>query len=376
MIKICHMTSAHGCEDVRIFHKECVSLAKAGYDVSLVERGESYEKNGVHIVGVGEPSGGRLNRMTAFSKKVYKAALEIDADIYHFHDPELIPYGLKLKKKGKKVIFDSHERYTEQFKSKPYLPKFITAPMAKIYGKYEKWFLKKIDAVIFPCTMQGKNPFEGKCKNVAIISNAGLLEEFYDLYDADAKKKANQICYAGGLTKARGITTETKAAYRANAIFAVAGRFQSPEYEQELRSLPEYSCVEYKGELDRKGVMNLLSESMIGMSVLMDEGQYLKADNLPTKVYEYMAMGLPTILSKSQYNEKMTEQYHFGICIDPENVDEIADAIRYLLDNPEEARKMGENGRRAVKEKFNWGMEEKKLFALYEDILKDEEKTK
>ena len=70
MIKVCHMTSAHGPEDGRIFRKECVSLANAGYDVYLVERGDSYEKNGVHIVGVGKPSGNRLTRMTTFAKKV------------------------------------------------------------------------------------------------------------------------------------------------------------------------------------------------------------------------------------------------------------------------------------------------------------------
>ena len=104
MIKVCHMTSAHGPEDVRIFHKECVSLARAGYDVYLVERGDSYEKNGVHIVGVGQPSGGRLSRMTSFAKKVYQAALALDADIYHFHDPELLPYGLKLKRDRKSVV--------------------------------------------------------------------------------------------------------------------------------------------------------------------------------------------------------------------------------------------------------------------------------
>ena len=108
MIKVCHMTSAHEEEDIRIFRKECVSLAEAGYDVYLVERGESYEKNGVHIVGVGEIPAGRLKRMTQGAKKVYAAAKALDADIYHFHDPELLPYGLKLKKAGKKVIFDSH----------------------------------------------------------------------------------------------------------------------------------------------------------------------------------------------------------------------------------------------------------------------------
>ena len=101
-MKVCHMTSAHPPEDVRIFYKECVSLANAGYDVYLVAKGESYEKNGVHIIGVGQPSGGRLSRMTKFSKQVYQAALAVNADIYHFHDPELLPYGLKLKRRGKK----------------------------------------------------------------------------------------------------------------------------------------------------------------------------------------------------------------------------------------------------------------------------------
>lgn len=64
MAKVCHMTNVHGVEDVRIFQKECVSLAKAGYEVYLVERGESYEKNGVHIVGVGDIPADRRRRMT------------------------------------------------------------------------------------------------------------------------------------------------------------------------------------------------------------------------------------------------------------------------------------------------------------------------
>ena len=113
MVKVCHMTSAHAPEDTRIFYKECVSLAKAGYEVYLVARGDSYEKNGVNIMGVGEVTGGRLNRMIEFTRRIYRKAISVDADVYHLHDPELLLYALKLKKRGKKVIFDSHEKYTE-----------------------------------------------------------------------------------------------------------------------------------------------------------------------------------------------------------------------------------------------------------------------
>ncbi len=369
MVKVCHMTSAHGVEDVRIFHKECVSLAKAGYDVYLVERGASYDKNGVHIVGVGEIPGNRFKRMTQGAKRVYQKALEIDADIYHFHDPELLPYGLKLKRKGKKVIFDSHERYTEQIMIKGYLPQMIRGMVANTYGDYEKRVLKQIDAVIIPSTLGGKNPFDELCRRSAIINNAAILGEFYDLYDPVAEKKEKQVCYVGGLTEARGITNDIVAGNVANATVALAGTFSPKEYEFELRSRPEFSCVDYRGELNRREVAALLQESIAGLCTGLNRGQYWKVEAFGIKVYEYMSMGLPVILYCSPYNKAMVEKYHFGICVDSENVDEIADAIRYLFDHPDEARQMGENGRRAVKDEFNWGVEEKKLLQLYEDIL-------
>ena len=371
MIKICHMTSVHKPEDSRIFHKECVSLVAAGYEVYLVERGESYEKNNVHIVGIGEVTGGRLKRMTGVSRIIYQKALSLDADLYHFHDPELLPYALKLKKKGKKVIFDSHEKYTEQLKYKPYLPGWITRFIAWCYGFYERFVLKRIDAVIFPCTMNGKNPFENMCKRAVIISNAAILGEFFDLYDPCCAKSESQVCYVGGLTESRGITNNILAANKAGASLALAGEFSPETYREQLAGMAEFSCVDYRGKLNRKDVQALLAQSRIGLCTLLDYGQYLKIDTFGIKVFEYMSMALPVILSHSPYNDRMVDQYHFGICVDPSNPEEIAAAIQYLLDNPEEARRMGENGRRAIKEEFNWGVEEQKLFALYEDILKD-----
>lgn len=369
MVKVCHMTSAHAQEDDRIFCKECVSLAKAGYEVYVVACGESYDKNGVHIVGVGEISGNRLKRMTEGAKSVYRKALELDCDIYHFHDPELLPYGVMLKKKGKKVIFDSHERYTYQLRDKPYLPKWISVPLAKLYGLYENHVLHQLDAVIFPCTMDGGNPFEGLCRRTPIISNAAILDEFYYRFDPNSNKKSQQICYVGGLTEARGITADMIAAKKAGAVLALAGDFSSEEYHHTLCDMPEYACVDYRGKLNRKQVADLIAESKVGLCTLLDRGQYLHLDTFGIKVFEYLSMGVPVILSKSDFNCRMVEKYQFGVCVDPENTDEIAEAIRHLIDHPEEAKHMGENGRKAVKEEFNWGVEEKKLLRLYEAIM-------
>ena len=365
------MTSVHDPEDDRVFYKECMSLAAAGYEVYLVAKGESYEKNGVHVVGVGQQTGGRFSRMYGFAKRVYEKALELDADLYHFHDPELMPFGEKLKKRGKKVIFDSHERYTEQLRSKAYIPSVIREPFARVYGWYEDRILRKMDAVIFPCTMSGKNPFEGKCTRAAIISNAAVLSEFFYQFQENAQKKDRLVCYVGGLSESRGITQNILAASAAGAVLALAGDFSSDAYKDQLQQMPEYSCVEYRGRLNRQGVTALLSESHVGLCTLLDCGQYLKIDTFSVKVFEYLSMAVPVILSKSQYNCQMVEKYQFGICVDPENTEEIAAAISYLLDHPDEANQMGKNGRRMIKEAFNWGVEEKKLLALYEDILKN-----
>ena len=371
MIKVCHMTSAHGEEDVRIFHKECVSLAKAGYDTYLVERGESREKNGVHIIGVGEIPQSRRKRMTEGAKKVYEAARAVDADIYHFHDPELLPYGLKLKRAGKKVVFDRHENYTLQLRHKPYLPTWLSCFVSVGYDVYERFALRRLDGLVIPTSTLENCAGADRCKRCAAVDNAAILSKLYKLYDPAAPKRADSVCYVGGLTEGRGITVDVLAAEKAGATLLLAGAFSSPEYQQKLECLSAYSHVDYRGVQDRAGVRALLAESMIGLSTLLDRGQYAKMLNLPIKAYEYMSMALPVIFSHSPYNDRFVERYRCGICVDPENVDEIADAIRYLLDHPDEAREMGENGRRAIKEEFNWGVEEKKLLALYEDIMKE-----
>ncbi len=114
-MKICHVTSAHPQEDVRIFHKECVSLASQGYETYQVSSGKTYVKSGVYLIGVEHREFGRLERMTKFTKNIYYKALELDADVYHIHDPELLPYALKLKKRGKKLFLTVMKKSLPKF---------------------------------------------------------------------------------------------------------------------------------------------------------------------------------------------------------------------------------------------------------------------
>ena len=367
-MKVCHVTSAHESNDDRIFLKECVSLAKAGYDTYLVARGESREEKGVHVVGLGEAPAGRLKRMTTFADKVYRKALEIDADIYHLHDPELLPWGVRLKKYGKKVIFDSHENYPAQILNKKHLPKWMLQIISSAFHRYETCSLGKLDAVVVPCTFDGKNIFDRRAARTAVIANYPVLSDFYDMYVPE-HPKSYDLCYVGGLSYQRGIFHLVKAAGIAEKRLLLAGRFSDEEFESRVRSLPAFSLVEYVGSVPNSEVADLIQSCHIGANTLLNVGQYHHMDTFGVKVYEYMSMGIPVLMPDYPYARKMMEKEAFGLCVDPENPDNIADAILYLLSHPGEARQMGLIGRKAVEQEFNWSTQEKKLLELYESLL-------
>lgn len=371
MIKVCHMTSAHGEEDVRIFHKECVSLAKAGYDTYLVERGGSREKDGVHIIGVGEIPQSRRKRMTEGARKVYEAARAVDADIYHFHDPELLPYGLKLKRAGKRVIFDSHENYSEQMKSKPYLPAWCSAVLAALYRQYERFVVKQLDAVIYPCTFLGKLLYENVCPRVVLLDNVACLSEIYDLCQNTEPIAGKPACFVGTLSPMRCVSEIIQAAISENLPLLLVGAFSSEAYQEEcLASIEGHSNIRWVGGVPHAEAIELMRGCSAGLCPEKNSLQYNTVDNLATKSYEYMALGLPVIVAAYPFSKKIMEEYHYGLLVDPDSAEDIAHAMRYLYDHPQEAYQMGQNGRRAIKERFNWDSEEKKLLALYEDILK------
>ena len=220
-IKVCHMTSAHNSDDIRIFHKECASLAKAGYDTYLVAKGESREEKGVHVVGVGPAPGSRLKRMALFSNKIYRRALAIDADIYHFHDPELLPYGLKLKKAGKKVIFDSHEDVSAQIKDKTWIPKLLRTFISRVYRVYEIKCVRRFDAVA-AATPHIASTLETYAKKVSVINNYPLLDDI-EFHTTPFVQREPIVCYAGGINQLRGEKVMVDAMKNTDGILILAG---------------------------------------------------------------------------------------------------------------------------------------------------------
>lgn len=364
-MNICHVTSAHDRYDDRIFLKECKSLREAGLKVNLIvhDELENEKKEGVDIYSTGKKYCSRWKRIFEGNKSILNTAMSISADIYHLHDPELLLIAKRLKKEGKKVVFDSHENYSLQIKEKEYIPVIMRSAISRLYGWVEKRLLRYVDAAIIPCSFEGNNPLKGKTRIVEYINGYPSMKVFYDHYQADCIKE-DSICYVGGLSEQRNIKNLIKAAALLKVKLVLAGEFSSEEYKNEILSMPEMEFVEYRGKLNWCEIREIYQKTKIGMSILKNSGQYGKMDNLPTKVYEYMSMGLPVIISDSPYN-RIVEREGVGICVDPLNIEEISHGINRLLENPQECSDMGERGRKIIREMWNWEEESKKLLNIY-----------
>ncbi len=367
IIKVCHFSSVHKRGDQRILYKECVSLLNAGYDVSLIvaDGGGNDIANGIKVYDVGKEKK-RTQRFTRTQKKIFSIALELDCDVYHFHDPELLFTGLKLKRKGKKVIWDMHENLPADIMQKGYIPLFIRKLITAVFKKIEKYTVKRIDGVI--CTRDSVlHRLNGLNDNLALVNNFPLIDYEVEINDREERT----ICFAGTISPNYQHKEIIQAIEQIdNVKYLLAGSI-SERHLSQLKALPGWKKVEYLGVLPFEEVKSLFARSSIGVAIhkYTHNMDWQIGNFALTKIFEVMYWKMPVICTDySLWEDEIFEKYKCGITVIPTNVDAIRESIQYLLDNPEEARSMGETGHKAVVESFNWKSQEKRLLKLYSRI--------
>jgi glycosyltransferase involved in cell wall biosynthesis len=366
MNKICHITTLHPRMDTRIFHKECVSLSKY-YDVNLIVadgKGDEVVK-GVHIYDIGERYSSRVQRVLFDTQKMFKKAVELDCCVYHIHDPELISIGLKLKKLKKKIVYDVHEDLPRQIYGKTYLKEWLKPFVSRVVEKRENRVAKKYD-YICTATSYIRDRFLNINNKTVDVNNYPIVTEL--LGSVDWIDKRDEVCYIGGLSEVRGTREIVKAfEYIDGVKLILAGNFFDDNLKIELEKLTSWGKVDFKGYLDRQGVYDILLKSKVGLVILHPLINYLNA--LPVKMFEYMLSGIPVIASDIPLWRRIVDECECGMVVNPFDTKAIAKAIKYLIDNPKDAEKMGKMGQKAILDKYNWSNEEQKLVSMYDYLL-------
>lgn len=357
MHKIVHLTTVHPADDVRIYQKQCLSLHKLGYQVSLIGPAPiNHVQHDVTIHAI-KPNQSRYYRMSVQLWHVYRAALKQNASIYHFHDPELILVGLLLRLHGKKVIYDVHEDVPRDILLKNWIWRPLRKFVAKIVEKIE-FFASGIFSAIVTVTPLIQQRFAHT--NAVEVRNYPVINEFLQI----RRSETSSLCYAGLITEARGFHEMLAATNLTNSTINMAGRIITENLKTEIASTVN---VNYVGQVDRLALAKLYESSLIGLALLHPGPTF--NDSLPIKIFEYMAAGMPVIASDFPLWRDIIEAHQCGFCVNPLDVTEICDKINYLKNNMDKAIEMGQRGREAVIALYNWDAEFKKLANLYQRLM-------
>ncbi len=368
-MKVCHLSSVHQRNDTRIFFKECLTLQKNGYDINLViADGLGDEtKSDVRIIDVGKPIN-RFSRIFITTIKVFFNAKKLDADIYHFHDPELAPLCLFFRLLGKPVIFDVHENIKEQIKDKQWLSPVFANFFSFLFSFLNTIFTKSFSVII------AENSYSKIYKNqkskhkfdvILNFPELQLLEQFKNL-----NRRGNEFFYIGVISRDRGLDT----------ILDSLNILDSKNYDFKMhfigRLYDEINWTKYpkiREKIIFYGRMNLdegyaiSSNCVAGLAILKPIGNYV--GSYPTKIFEYMAIGLPTITSNFALYKKIVEENNVGWCVDPYSPTDLAEVMMYILDS----KSLSEISDFAISasSKYSWESESKKLLKMYHNILSE-----
>lgn len=365
-MRICHISTVHAATDDRIFLKECRTLAQKENEVFfIVSNKEDKIVDGVHIIALPEMQG-RFNRFFKKRHLALKKALNLNADIYHFHDPELIFTGIILKIRGKKVVYDVHEDVPLQILNKEWIGNmFFRKIVSFIFNLIEKFCARFFDGIVTVTDdIYRKFSFN---KNAIILRNLPVLEIMDKVKPIQIKKEKFIMIYAGGLTKIRGIKEIIQAVGNLDgkAELWILGKWDSLEFEKECKETRGWGQTKYLGFKSVEEVYSYMKSADLGLCTLYPAKNHL--NSWPVKALEYMACGLPMLMSDFPYwKETFNEE---AVFVNPLSPEDISKKIKLFIENHEMCKNMGKNNRTLVESKYSWEIENKKLLDLYSSLV-------
>ena len=359
------LTIVHNRWDTRIWVKQVSALRDAGLLTAyVVADGEGDALvDGVQIYDLGPLEGrGFWPRVKLVIRAVCHSGLK-RGEILHFHDALFLPGAIWLKIMGHRVVYDVHEDYPRQVLNWE-LPGFIRYGAAVSYTFLE-WLAGKIFDGIVAATPKIAERFPAS--KTVVVQNFPLPNDLYCVRAEPYINRPLSVAYVGGISRMRGIKELVQAmgilSSKLSARLMLAGSFSPPWLEEVIRKEPGWRNVVFLGWQSRVNVAKILASSRIGVVLFHPAPNHVNAQ--PNKLFEYMSAGIPVIASDFPLWKEIVEGSGCGLLVNPLDPEAIAEAIKWLLENPEKAETMGKRGRKAIEECYNWDKESVKLISFY-----------
>ena len=371
-MKICFLSSMHPANDKRVHYKEAVSLVKAGFTVTHICPDPDGDRmlDGVRVVTFGGQRSilGRLARL----KRLYDMAVAENADVYHCNEVDSWMVGVALKILHRKyLIFDSHEIPSHDFAETrvPPLLRPLVIFCLRILFRLMLLFTDKIVLAKRSADLDFRKTRVPKV----------LVQNFSDP-DVTTSVAANTndgsitVIHLGAINKMRGwpqMLAALKLTQNKNIKLRVIGQFGDNSQDEFLQSAKDMGLADrviFEPWIPYNEVFTALKQCDIGI-ILFQPVMLSFTHALPHKLFDYMLAELPVIVPDFALEvAEIVSTSKAGILVDPTDINKVAQTLDHLASNPALRLQLGQQGRQAVLETYNWQTEKKKLVAMYEEI--------
>ena len=369
-------SSVHFAYDARIFQKEARSLAKAGFEVTIIAREDPTDQKAddVRVLSLPKPKN-RVLRMLG-TLHVGLLAMRQRADLYVFHDPELIPVGVLLKLLTRsRVVYDIHEIVAQQILTKEWLPRPLGVLALKLYQLVERLALPVLDGLVLVVPGQLKSYARYRTQivmNFPLLTYASMLGS-----EEQETRQGPTLIYAGSIRKIRGLYEMLELVGRLKRTYPdILLRLVGPLFPDDqdkvsalIASQEMEENVELMGRVSHLEVHRQIARADIGLALIHPDPTY--HDALFTKAFEYMMMGKPFLVSNIPLWEQIVRETRCGLAVDPLSPEAVEAAMVQLLENEQLRREMGVRGREAVLTRYNWDVEGDKLVGFFRELTMD-----
>ena len=299
-------------------------------------------------------------------------ALRANAKLYHIHDPELIPTAMFLRMLGKKVVFDIHENIAEDIFDK----EWIKFPKLYYYFfAFFEFFANKFTYIILAEKSYEKR-YKERAKSYSVVYNY-CDYDFFEKFQK-VEKDPLRLFYSGILFENRGVLQVCEAISALEVEHGIKTHFHcvGPLYYElriKVENLPFYDSIKdrihFHGRKKLKESYEIGSSCGIGLSIIHPMSN--SVESYPTKIFEYMAIGMPTIASNFELYKSVVEDKGCGLNVDPLDSNILATAIKTLIEDKDLWKSSSMSGIELARSTYNWEMEKQKLFDIYNNLLID-----
>ncbi len=369
-MRVLMITTSHKWDDTRIFWLEGCNLRKLGVEVTVLAvncDSEHSEKNGIPIVALGH-NRGRLGRfvLNPIEAVRYCRCHASNYDVLHVHDPEMLPWIGRLKRATKRpVVYDMHEFLPDAVSARSWIPRCLRRQSVAIAESMERRGIGNASAAVVVNELGEKRARQLGTKEVAIFMGVPSRTEAQGSAPYDSSRAG--VVYVGGVSKVRGADTMAELAPKVFESHGCRLLVAGPLWDETARTAVRLESIDYRGTLTRPEVRLVLNEAAVGWLPLHHTPNHEKGWAL--KLGEYMAAGLPVVASNLEYCASMVSRHDCGIIVDADDANAHLNALNYLLNNPDEAKRLGTNGKKAIFEELNAEAYALKLRDLYEWLL-------